>query len=122
MSCGYLKERCQKGAFGKCAQTVALLCAAACEPLRGSLRRCSQLRFVRRLLGRIEEFVGDMMGHMRASVFCLAPSGHGWGNRIVHAMVTGCIPVIIQVRAYRNPIHTRAPDALLTTNTSRTAL
>ncbi len=40
--------------------------------------------------------VGDMVGEMRRAQFCLAPAGHGWGIRIVHAMATGCVPVIIQ--------------------------
>jgi len=33
---------------------------------------------------------------LRRSVFCLAPSGHGHGNRLTFAMLTWCIPVIIQ--------------------------
>lgn len=33
---------------------------------------------------------------MRESVFCLSPLGTGWGLRIVDAMLTGCIPVIVQ--------------------------
>jgi hypothetical protein len=37
-----------------------------------------------------------MFAHMRRSVFCLAPAGHGYGVRITHAMLTGCIPVVIQ--------------------------
>jgi hypothetical protein len=37
-----------------------------------------------------------MLGEMRRSKFCLAPSGHGWGIRIVHAMAAGCVPLIIQ--------------------------
>lgn len=32
----------------------------------------------------------------RNSTFCLAPSGYGHGNRLTFAMLTGCIPVIIQ--------------------------
>jgi hypothetical protein len=40
--------------------------------------------------------VPDMGASMRASRFCLAPAGHGWGIRIVHAMATGCVPLIIQ--------------------------
>jgi hypothetical protein len=39
-----------------------------------------------------------MIQDMFESVFCLAPSGHGWGIRIVFAMMTGCIPVVIQAR------------------------
>jgi hypothetical protein len=37
-----------------------------------------------------------MFARMRRAVFCLAPSGHGWGVRITYAMLTGCIPVVIQ--------------------------
>ena len=37
-----------------------------------------------------------MPGAMRRSKFCLAPAGHGWGIRIVHAMASGCVPLIIQ--------------------------
>jgi hypothetical protein len=32
-----------------------------------------------------------------SSKFCLAPSGYGWGIRLNYYMVTGCVPVIIQV-------------------------
>lgn len=37
-----------------------------------------------------------MLSAMRSSVFCLAPSGNGYGNRITYAMVAGCIPVVVQ--------------------------
>ncbi|KAG2439616.1 hypothetical protein HXX76_004968 [Chlamydomonas incerta] len=30
--------------------------------------------------------------------FCLAPYGHGWGIRLTHALMHGCVPVIIQDR------------------------
>ena len=33
---------------------------------------------------------------LRHSVFCLAPSGWGWGWRLSLAMLTQCVPVIIQ--------------------------
>eukprot|EP00898_Chlorokybus_atmophyticus_P003505 jgi/Chlat1/4155/Chrsp27S04260 len=33
---------------------------------------------------------------MRTSLFCLAPTGHGWGIRLPMAVLQGCIPVIIQ--------------------------
>ena len=33
---------------------------------------------------------------LRESVFCLAPSGWGWGWRLTLAMITQCVPVIIQ--------------------------
>lgn len=37
-----------------------------------------------------------MCGTVRRAKFCLAPAGHGYGNRISYAMITGCVPVIIQ--------------------------
>jgi hypothetical protein len=42
------------------------------------------------------EKVPDMAASMRASKFCLAPLGIGWGIRLSHAMASGCIPVIVQ--------------------------
>ena len=33
---------------------------------------------------------------LRLSVFCLAPSGHGYGVRLSSSILNGCIPVIIQ--------------------------
>ena len=30
------------------------------------------------------------------SIFCLCPSGTGWGMRVFHSIALGCIPVIIQ--------------------------
>lgn len=38
---------------------------------------------------------------MRRSVFCLAPSGFGWGSRIVETIVSGCIPVVVQDSVYQ---------------------
>ncbi|KAG2488194.1 hypothetical protein HYH03_013188 [Edaphochlamys debaryana] len=38
---------------------------------------------------------------MARSKFCLAPSGYGWGVRLTDAMVTGCVPVIIQDHMYQ---------------------
>ncbi|KAG2488196.1 hypothetical protein HYH03_013190 [Edaphochlamys debaryana] len=38
---------------------------------------------------------------MQRSKFCLAPSGHGWGIRLAQAMVTGCVPVIVQDHVYQ---------------------
>jgi hypothetical protein len=35
---------------------------------------------------------------VRSSKFCLAPWGHGWGNRLGLYMAMGCVPVIVQVR------------------------
>jgi hypothetical protein len=28
--------------------------------------------------------------------FCLAPYGYGWGSRLAHMVLAGCVPVIIQ--------------------------
>ena len=35
-------------------------------------------------------------GVMSASRFCLAPSGDGWGIRLVKVILSGCVPLIIQ--------------------------
>ena len=40
-------------------------------------------------------YLENMPESMRNSRFCLAPTGYGWGNRIIWAMLTGCVPVII---------------------------
>lgn len=45
--------------------------------------------------------VGDYEETLRSSKFCLAPYGHGWGLRIVSAMVCGCVPIIIQEHVYQ---------------------
>ena len=37
-----------------------------------------------------------MLAPMRLAKFCLAPTGHGFGVRLTHAMVAGCVPVVIQ--------------------------
>ena len=37
----------------------------------------------------------EMLAHMHASLFCLAPTGSGWGVRLKFALMSGCIPVII---------------------------
>ena len=33
---------------------------------------------------------------MLRSIFCLCPSGTGWGMRVFHSVALGCVPVIIQ--------------------------
>ncbi|KAG2488216.1 hypothetical protein HYH03_013210 [Edaphochlamys debaryana] len=38
---------------------------------------------------------------MQRAKFCLAPSGHGWGVRLAQAMMTGCVPVIVQDHVYQ---------------------
>ena len=37
----------------------------------------------------------DVRNQMHASLFCLAPTGSGWGVRLKQALMSGCIPVII---------------------------
>lgn len=32
---------------------------------------------------------------VRRSVFCLAPAGGGWGQRLIDALAMGCIPVVV---------------------------
>lgn len=49
----------------------------------------------------VEGSVPDYDERLRRSKFCLAPYGRGWGIRIVSAMVTGCVPVIIQEHVYQ---------------------
>ena len=36
---------------------------------------------------------------LSTSKFCLAPAGWGWGGRLKAAVLHGCVPVIVQVRA-----------------------
>jgi hypothetical protein len=38
----------------------------------------------------------DYYANLARSVFCLAPTGDGWGRRTTLATMYGCIPVIIQ--------------------------
>ena len=38
---------------------------------------------------------------MLRTIFCLCPSGTGWGMRVFHSVALGCIPVIIQRDAAR---------------------
>eukprot|EP00898_Chlorokybus_atmophyticus_P006219 jgi/Chlat1/6599/Chrsp46S06103 len=38
----------------------------------------------------------DYVRGFQTSVFCVAPTGWGWGDRLTLAIVNGCIPVIIQ--------------------------
>lgn len=38
---------------------------------------------------------GNMVDDMRRSVFCLAPTGQGWGVRLKQAIFAGCIPVVV---------------------------
>ncbi|KAL4449411.1 hypothetical protein ABPG77_007055 [Micractinium sp. CCAP 211/92] len=44
----------------------------------------------------VEGGVPDYEQRLRSSKFCLAAYGHGWGNRLLQAMLTGCVPVIVQ--------------------------
>jgi len=38
----------------------------------------------------------DISGEILASRFCLCPSGTGWGMRVFHVLVLGCVPVLTQ--------------------------
>ena len=38
----------------------------------------------------------DLATEMGRSHFCLAPAGAGWGDRLKLAILTGCIPVVVQ--------------------------
>jgi len=59
---------------------------------------------VKQLFGNVSDMIisGDKLNgdryieSLREAVFCLAPSGFGYGVRITYTMLTGCIPVIIQ--------------------------
>ncbi|GIL91001.1 hypothetical protein Vretimale_17051 [Volvox reticuliferus] len=44
---------------------------------------------------------GSFKGTMLYSKFCLAPSGWGWGIRLVETMASGCVPVIVQDKIYQ---------------------
>lgn len=50
----------------------------------------------------------DFEDLVRSSKFCLAPWGHGWGNRLGLYMIMGCVPVIIQDGVYQ-PYHDLLP-------------
>lgn len=71
---------------------------------------------VQRLFGKEPEWVitgGDdgarvpVLPYMRRSKFCLAPMGTGWGIRLVQAISSGCVPVIIQ-----DQVHQASEDVL----------
>ena len=34
---------------------------------------------------------------MLRTIFCLCPSGTGWGMRVYHVLVLGCVPVLFHV-------------------------
>ena len=80
----------------------------------------------------------DMNELMLRSQYCLCPTGAGWGMRAVHAVLLGCVPVLVQhdgthshvaqpfepdgldwstfaVRVARNEVH-RLPAILAATN------
>ena len=38
------------------------------------------------------------------SKFCLCPSGTGWGMRVFHVMVLGCVPVLVQHDGEHPPV------------------
>lgn len=39
-----------------------------------------------------------------SSKFCLAPAGTGWGMRVFHVMVLGCVPVLVQDDGVHQPV------------------
>lgn len=43
----------------------------------------------------IDGGVPNMLERETETVFCLAPTGHGWGTRLKVALLCGCIPVVI---------------------------
>ncbi|EFJ48508.1 acetylglucosaminyltransferase [Volvox carteri f. nagariensis] len=51
--------------------------------------------------GRVGGGEDEYFAMIRASKFCIAPYGHGWGNRLVQAVHLGCVPVIIQDYVYQ---------------------
>jgi hypothetical protein len=59
-------------------------------------RSYEALKNVSSVVFNVGIFGEDYFETLRKSVFCLAPSGHGHGNRLTFAMWSGCIPVIIQ--------------------------
>ena len=38
---------------------------------------------------------GNVYRDMSLSIFCLAPTGAGWGVRMQQSVMNGCIPVVI---------------------------
>eukprot|EP00854_Cymbomonas_tetramitiformis_P020169 gene20169-24143_t len=38
----------------------------------------------------------EYLQSLASSIFCFAPAGHGWGQRMTLAVMYGCIPVIMQ--------------------------
>jgi len=38
----------------------------------------------------------DVNAEIRNAKYCLCPSGTGWGMRAVHAILLGCVPVVVQ--------------------------
>ncbi|KAG2485167.1 hypothetical protein HYH03_016057 [Edaphochlamys debaryana] len=50
---------------------------------------------------KVSEPVYNAVDQMIHSKFCLAPMGAGWGIRLAEAMVTGCVPVIVQDHVYQ---------------------
>ena len=60
------------------------------------LKRCVHAGFEVAATSNAEALNHDeMRAHMHASLFCLAPTGSGWGVRLKFALLSGCIPVII---------------------------
>ncbi len=43
---------------------------------------------------------GSYWDKLSSSIFCVAAAGWGWGGRMKTAVTRGCIPVIVQARAF----------------------
>ena len=55
----------------------------------------------------------DLNGEILAAKFCLAPAGTGWGMRVFHVMVLGCVPVLVQDDGVHPPVQQAfAPELL----------
>lgn len=51
----------------------------------------------------------DYFQGQRQAIFCLAAAGWGWGQRMKIGITHGCLPVIVQVRAWMHACaHARA--------------
>ncbi|KAL1518768.1 hypothetical protein AB1Y20_003052 [Prymnesium parvum] len=46
----------------------------------------------------------DVNDEMLRAKYCLCPTGTGWGMRAVHAVILGCVPVIVQHDGKNHPV------------------
>lgn len=54
----------------------------------------------------------DVNDEILHSSFCLCPSGTGWGMRVFHVLVLGCVPVLTQHDGVHPPVAQVAPAHL----------